>query len=345
MKDNFNSSDRTPKVSIIVPCYNEEDTISLLLNALYDQDYPKDKMEVIIADGMSSDRTRQNIEQSKQFYADLKIDIVDNYKRKIPAGLNRAIEYASGEYLIRIDAHAIPATNYVSKCVIALNNNLGANVGGIWEIKPGKDNWIGRSIALAASHPLGAGDALYRLGGYAQSVDTVPFGAFRRTLFEEVGLYDESLETNEDYEFNTRIRRSGGIIWFDPAIKCTYFARPTFQDLARQYWRYGYWKTRMLRKYPSTLRWRQLLPPIFILSLILFATLAVFYSFARVILMFEIGVYGLCLVFGGLHLAYKNRSLLLLIGIPLALFIMHFTWGSSFLWGVLNLNRSNVHSS
>ena len=127
---------------------------------------------------------------------------------------------------------------------------------------------MAQSIAAAASHPLGVGDALYRHASKASQVDTVPFGAFKRELLALVGFFDESLLTNEDYEFNTRIRKSGGTIWLDPAIRSVYFARPTLAALARQYSRYGFWKWRMLRRYPETLRWRQGLPPLFVLSLL-----------------------------------------------------------------------------
>ncbi len=144
----------------------------------------------------------------------------------------------------------------------------GDNVGGVWEIQPGATTWIARSIAVAAAHPLGVGDAMYRLAATASEVDTVPFGSFRRTLIEQIGGYNESLLTNEDYEFNTRIRQANGRVWLDPSIRSVYFARSTFKELVRQYWRYGYWKWRMLRHFPDTVRWRQALPPLFVLSLV-----------------------------------------------------------------------------
>jgi hypothetical protein len=170
----------------------------------------------------------------------------------------------------------MPYPDYIERSVADLQAGFGENVGGTWEIQPGAQTWVAQSIAAAASHPLGVGDALYRHTDRAAHVDTVPFGAFKRELLALIGFFDESLLTNEDYEFNARIRRSGGKIWLDPSIRSVYFARPTLAKLARQYTRYGFWKWRMLRRYPETLRWRQALPPLFVFSLIGGAVLAIF---------------------------------------------------------------------
>ena len=140
-------------------------------------------------------------------------------------------------------------------------------MGGIWDIQPQGKGWQARAIAAAAAHPFAVGDAYYRFTRAAQEVDTLPFGAFRKSLIERIGAFDEDLLTNEDYEFNVRLRKSGGRIWLDPAIRSVYFARSNLLDLARQYWRYGFWKVRMLRRHPNTIRWRQSLPPLFVLSL------------------------------------------------------------------------------
>ena len=129
-----------------------------------------------------------------------------------------------------------------------------ANVGGVWDIRPGGEGWVARSIAAAVAHRLGAGDAGYRAGARAGEVDTVPFGAFDRRWLERVGAFNEELLTNEDYEYNYRLRQAGGMIWLDPSIRCVYFARPTLSALARQYWRYGFWKAHMLTRYPRSLR-------------------------------------------------------------------------------------------
>jgi glycosyltransferase involved in cell wall biosynthesis len=324
-----------PKVSIIVPCYNEQSTIRLLLEALCEQSYPRAQMEVIVADGLSTDRTREVIAAFQNDVPDLSVRLVENAKRSIPSALNRAIEAARGEILLRLDGHSQPYPDYVANCIAAHQAGRGANVGGVWEIRPGADTWIAKSIAVAAAHPLGVGDALYRHTKQAAEVDTVPFGSFRRILIDQVGFFDESLLTNEDYEFNARIRKSGGKIWLDPSIRSVYFARSTLGDLMRQYWRYGFWKWRMLRRYPGTVRWRQALPPLFVLGLIGLLVLSVFIPMARVLLMAELILYFSILVLAGLQAAFRGRAVSLILGLPLAVAAMHISWGSGFLWSIL----------
>lgn len=317
-----------------MPCYNEQKTIHLLLASIYQQTYPREKIEVIIADGLSTDNTRQEIQSFCEAHLDLSLKVVDNPQRVIPAGLNKALATAEGDIIVRLDAHSVPADDYVQRCVEAIEADRGENVGGLWEIQPGDDTWQARSIASAAAHPLGVGDARYRVGGNAQEVDTVPFGAFQRSLIDMVGFFDENLLTNEDYEFNTRIRQFGGRVWFDPAIRSKYIARSQIGSLARQYWRYGFWKSRMLRRFPGTFRWRQL-PPVFVISLPLLAVLGIWFWWARWILIIEITIYLLALFLVGLQLAIKQRDFAMIWGVPLAIATMHFSWGTAFIWSMI----------
>ena len=329
------------KVSVIVPCYNEQSTIRLLLEALHEQTFPRAEMEVIVADGLSTDGTRDAIAAFQKEFSELSVRVVENTNRSIPAALNRAIEAARGEIIIRMDAHSKPYPDYVANSVSALSKGSGENVGGVWEIRPGAETWIAKSIAAAAAHPLGVGDALYRHTNQAAEVDTVPFGAFYRALIERIGAFDESLLTNEDYEFNVRIRRSGGKIWLDPAIRSVYFARASLGELIRQYWRYGFWKWRMLRRYPNTLRWRQALPPLFVLSVVSLAVLSFFLPFARFLLGVELILYASIMILIGMLAAYRQRKPYLLVGLPLAIFAMHLSWGSGFLWSMFTSNVRN----
>ena len=320
-------------VSIIVPCYNEQATVGLLLEALYAQTYPRQHLEVVIADGMSTDCTRKEIAGFKEAHPGLRVRVVDNAKRTIPAGLNRAIEATEGDYIVRLDAHASPYADYVERCVSELEAGRGDNVGGIWDIQPGEQTWQARSIAAAAAHPLGAGDARYRVGGEPQAVDTVPFGAFHRSLIERIGAFDESLLSNEDYEFNARVRKAGGTVWLNPAIRSKYFARRSFGELTRQYWRYGYWKARMLRRYPETFRWRQL-SGLLVLSFFVLGILALRIPAAGWLLALEVSLYSLALLAAGIQVAFRKRDLALLLGVPLAIAIMHLAWGAAFLWSL-----------
>lgn len=330
------------KVSVIVPCFNEQSTIRLLLEALLQQTFPRVDMEVIIADGMSTDGTRDVIAAFQKDSPDLSVRIVDNTLRSIPSAVNRAIESSRGEIILRLDAHSKPYPDYVANCVKAHEENRGDNVGGVWEIHPSADTWIAKSIAVAAAHPLGVGDAMYRHATRAAEVDTVPFGSFKRSLIDRVGLFDETLLTNEDYEFNARIRKAGGRIWLDPSIRSIYFARSTLLELARQYQRYGFWKWRMLRRYPDTLRWRQALPPLFVLSLLVLGFVSMVFPIARVVLIGELLFYFLIMMFAGIQAALRSGKPYLVAGLPLAISVMHITWGSGLLWSILNAdNKKN----
>jgi GT2 family glycosyltransferase len=259
---------------------------------------------------------------------------VDNQTGTIPAALNQAIAAAEGEIIVRLDAHSVPQPDYVARCMEALEEGKGTNVGGVWQIRAGGEGWMARAIAAAAAHPLGVGDAKYRYAAQAQEVDTVPFGAFRKSLIERIGGFDESLHANEDYEFNARVRAAGGTVWLDPQIKSVYFARATLPALAKQYWRYGFWKVRMLRRYPRTLRWRQALPPLFVLGMLLLAPAslwqpAIWRAFGAAVVS-----YALVMFLIGLQTAWKERSVSHLIGVPLAVATMHFSWGGAFLWSL-----------
>jgi succinoglycan biosynthesis protein ExoA len=324
-----------PTVSIVVPCYNEEGTIGVLLEAILAQTFPRGEIEVVIADALSRDHTRQVIGDFGAAHPELALRVVENARRTIPSGLNLAMGAAHGEFLIRLDAHSIPAPDYVERCVTDLQAGKGTNVGGVWKIRPGATGWIARGIAAAAGHPLGAGDARYRLGAAAGPVDTVPFGAFRRGLLEQVKGFDETLLTNEDYEFNVRIRRSGGVIWLDPLIMSTYFARAKLRELAGQYWRYGFWKSRMLLRYPGTVRWRQAVPPLFVLGASFLGLAALFWAPARLAFVLVAGLYLGAILGAGIWIGVRGRDGMLIPGSALAFATMHLAWGSAFWWSLL----------
>ncbi len=324
-----------PFISIIVPCYNEEAAILHLLDSILAQTYPRAQMELIISDGMSTDATRETIFAFQFEHPDLSIRVVDNTVKTIPAALNQAIKNSRGEIIIRLDAHSMPIPEYVARCVSAHEAGKGANIGGVWEIRPSAKTWIAESIAFAAAHPLGVGDALYRLNAKEGAVDTVPFGSFRRSLLDKIGMFDETLLANEDYEFNARARQAGGVVWLDPSIRSVYFSRGTLSELANQYWRYGFWKFKMLKRYPRTLRWRQALPPLFAASLSALIVLSLFSGLARWLLAAQLILYFSALGLAGLKLALEKRKPFLFIGLPLAISTMHVSWGAGFLWSAL----------
>ena len=320
-----------PQVTVVVPCFNEENTIGGLLAALSRQTFPLDKIEVLVVDGLSQDGTLARIEAFQQEVTDLHVRVVENPKRIIPAALNLGIRHARGEYIIRLDAHSVPHPEYVARSVAGLEQHLGDNVGGVWKIVPSADTWIARAIAAAAAHPMGVGDAKYRYADTPEEVDTVPFGGFRREFLLKMQGFDESLLANEDYELNTRIRQAGGKIWLDPNIQVQYYSRPNLRQLARQYFRYGYWKVEMLRRYPESLRWRQALPPLFVLGILILLVAAVWIPAALWALLSALAVYAAALTLSGVDAALQAKRLSRLLGVPLVIMVMHLSWGSAFL--------------
>jgi glycosyltransferase involved in cell wall biosynthesis len=332
-----------PSVSVIVPCFNEEVTIVQLLTAIHAQDYGIENIEVIIADGFSTDSTRAKIREFQETTPRLRIALIDNPSRKIPSGLNAAIAASQGDFIVRLDAHSAPHPDYISQAMDNLIEGKGWNVGGVWLIQPGAEGWIAESIAEAAGHPLGVGDASYRYVRTEGAVDTVPFGAFRRQLIKEIGGFNDELEANEDYEFNARIRKAGGKIWLDPKIKSNYFARPTLKELARQYARYGYWKWQMLRNHPGTMRLRQAIPPVFVASLILLGLSSIATLWARWLLIIEVVSYVFLLFSVALKKALAKKNPMFMIGIPLAIGTMHVAWGLGFLRSVFSIGKKRSH--
>lgn len=325
-----------PQVSVVIPCYNEAATIGKLLASLEAQTLPKSRFEVVIADGGSTDGTIEEIKNYLELHQDLLVRVIANPARIIPAGLNAAIKASRGSIITRMDAHTLPSANYLELSLRDLEDGKGENVGGVIDILPSADTWIGRSIAVATSHPLGVGDARYRWTTQAGPADTVAFGTFHRELFDRIGYYDESLMINEDYELNTRIRLSGGTVWVDPEIRATYFSRDSLQTLSRQYFSYGFWKFKMLKRYPKSLRWRQALPPIFVFGILMLLLGSTVLEMARILLLAGLAGYLLILTAGSLPAATRKKDWTLTAGIPLAIATMHFSWGSGFLWSILH---------
>lgn len=326
------------EVSVIVPCYNEENTIQLLLQAILEQDYSKEMIEVIIADALSEDHTLEQIKIFSDENPSLRIHVIENNKRTIPAAINLAAKKSRGKYLIRLDAHSIPDKGYISTSVDLLEKEIAQNVGGVWDIRPGNNSCVAKAIARAASHPVGAGDASYRLSGKASFVDTVPFGAFSKDTFEKVGGFNEELLSNEDYEFNVRIRKNGGKIWLDPRIRSQYFARKNFKELAHQYSRYGFWKYQMIRSYPDSIRWRQAVPPLFCLAIYIFGIISFFWPFARIIVASILASYLLILTIIATIEALKKRGFCYMFLI-VAFAVMHLSWGNSFIFSMISRKK------
>ena len=332
---NTASSFNDDTVSVVIPCYNEERFIGKALEQLAGQ-FPSHRYEIIVVDGLSNDRTRDVISEFQKRHPDLRVSIVDNPARNIPTALNLGVGAARGNFIARMDAHAVPCDGYIQRCVELLRTTTAGAVGMPCIVRPGADTQMARAIALAVSHPFGIGDAKYRLGARGpqqESVDTVAFACFRKGLWSEVGGFNEVLLTNEDYEFNYRIRQSGRPVILDRTGHSEYFARTTLRALAEQYWRYGGWKARMIRLQPRSIKMRHLVAPIFVLSLLGLGVASFFWSPARWLLLTELAIYILATMIGASHATSRGRGPLFLM--PPVFATIHLTWGLSFLLHIL----------
>ncbi len=242
---------------------NEQSNIAASLGAVLEQDYPAERLEIVVADGESDDATLAVI---AALPGAERVHVLHNPRRLQGAGLNLAIRASRGEVLIRVDGHAIIAPDYVRACLNALAQTGAMNVGG--PMIPQGLTATGRAIAAATRSRFGV-PAAFHVSRRARFTDTVYLGAWPRETFLRVGLFDETLVANEDYEHNYRIRRAGGRIYLSPAIRSRYIGRQTASELARQYYRYGRGKARMLQRHPASLRARHLLAPAFVLFLAL----------------------------------------------------------------------------
>jgi len=319
-----------PSVSIIIPVWNEEEHISTCLEAVVTQDYEK-IVEVLVIDGGSCDRTREIVSHFAQNYPFIRL--LDNPKTTAPAALNIGIRQATGDIIIRVDGRTIIEPDYVRRCVEALQRTGAGNVGGLQ--RPLADNYIGQAIALTTQSPLAVGDSKFRYAQKEGEVDTVYLGAFPREVFDKVGLYNEELVRNQDYELNYRIRQAGLKVYLDPAIKSWYVNRSTLPDFWNQYFQYGFWKTEMLRRYPASIRWRQLVPPTFVASLLLTGLGGLFAPPLALLFRAIVGAYALLAGIFTLHTAYRHGWRYLPI-LPITFATMHLSWGLGFLWGLVH---------
>jgi succinoglycan biosynthesis protein ExoA len=330
-------------VSVVVPCFNEERYIEEVLKNLARQ-RAAGFFEIVVVDGMSTDGTRAAVRRFAEANPDARVRLVDNPARNIPAALNRGIEAAEGRVIARMDAHAVPAENYLRDCLARLGREGVAVVGMPCRIRPGAETAVALANAAAVSHPFGIGDAKYRTagaGGAAASrlVDTVPFGVFTKELWRQLGGYDEGLLTNEDYDFNYRARRAGGGVLLDTSSYCTYFARPTYAALTRQYFRYGLWKARMVRLHPRSIKPRQLAAPAFVVSLLLLVPASWWLAPARWLLAAGLSAYALLALASALQLARRERDLKIVPLVPLSFLLIHLSWGVGFLLGLARAPR------
>ncbi len=308
---------------MVIPVRNEQEAVvGAIASALGQVGAPV--LEVIVADGASTDGTRAAV--SAMAHDDSRVRLIGNPEGKTPSGLNAAIAAARGDVIVRCDAHSVLPENYVATALRVLAAT-GADVVGGTMRAVGHRFWQ-RAIALALTTPVGVGDAQFRIGDRPGPVDTVYLGVMRRGALVRVGLFDESLERNQDYELNYRIREAGGEVYFDPTLAVDYRPRSNLAALARQYHQYGMWKRLVLRRFPDSLRWRQLAAPLLVVGLV--ASIVLFLVGRPFWAAIVPGVYLLALV-GTAIVELLRRRDVAAVALPLVLPTMHLSWAFGFM--------------
>lgn len=319
-----------PFVSVVMPVYNEAAFITRSLGAIVEQTYPKERMEIIVADGMSIDDTRALITETAANTL-IKISIVDNPGKIAPSGLNCAFARAKGDIIVRVDGHCEIEPDYVANCVAHLTSGKAEGVGG--PIETIGEGIQAKAIALAMSSGFGVGGSAFRtVSDREMYTDTVAFPGYTREMIEKAGPFNEELVRNQDDEYNYRIRKIGGRILLSPDIRSRYYSRSTFRSLWRQYFQYGYWKVRVFQIHPAQMSLRQFVPLAFVLSLI-----------AGIILAFVpgIGIWPLAALAAAYLLANVSaalsvgrRQLALIPLLMLSFAILHLSYGFGFIYGL-----------
>ncbi len=321
---------RAEFVSLIVPIRNEAGFIARTMDAILQQDYPHEQMEILVAVGESTDGTPE-IAAEIAAQTNIPITIIRNPSGIVPTGFNLALRKSRGNIIVRVDGHTLIAGDYVRQCVAALQRTGAENVGG--RMDPIGTNAFGKAVALATSSPFGVGGSRFHYSTGEEWVDTVYLGAWRRDVFDRIGGFDEEQVRNQDDEFNYRIASRGGRILLTPAIKSVYYTRSTAKLLWRQYYQYGYWKVRVVQKHPRQAKARHFVPAGFVLALSLLAGASIFSTAARGAGITVAGLYVVCNLAATVSASKGNRRAFPLIAAAFA--VIHIAYGAGFLMGLI----------
>lgn len=315
-----------PAVSVILPILNEEPYLRDAVRSILSQDY-QGKFEIVLAVAPSRDRTEEIAAELHR--EDPRVIVISNPSGKTAAGLNAALNAATGTIIVRVDGHAQIPTNYISIAVNLLATTGAVNVGGMMAAQ-GVTSFE-KAVAGAMRSPLGVGASRFHTGGAAGEVDTVYLGVFKKEALVAIGGFDERFTRAQDWELNFRLRSNGGSIYFDPRLEVTYRPRSTIAALAKQYFEYGRWRRVVSRRHKGTINYRYLAPPValsgFLISLLMGSFLhSFFYLPAAIYLLFVAG-----------SAVAISRSLIQYIYLLAVIPTMHFAWGAGFITSPKNL--------
>lgn len=322
-----------PTVTIIIPCFNEKNNAYQFFESLRDQICENNIYEILVADGISDDGTRlilQNICKENRL-----IRVIDNANRFVSHGLNMAVKEARGDIIIRMDMHTSYASDYVKNCVELLQSTGAKNVGGAARTKA--SGYIQRANCIAFASKFSVGGAKFHAEEHEGYVDTVPYGCWWKQTLLDIGLFDERLIRNQDDELNYRLVKNGGKIWQSSKIKSWYYPRATIGGIFTQYFQYGYWKVQIFKKHKSLSSWRQLVPALFILSILYFGfagilssnSLVIFYSLTILYLTINLLI--------SVFLCFSKKNAKYMVVLPIIFMMYHFGYGSGYIFGLISL--------
>jgi GT2 family glycosyltransferase len=317
-------------VTIVIPCLNERDYILRCLKSIANQTYPSHLIQTFICDGNSNDGTPEIINDFS--ITNPQFQLLINEQKTTPFALNLGIKKATSDIIIILGAHSELDKDFVLNSITSFDIDPGIMcTGGVLQSE--YENVTSQIIGSAMSSPFGVGNAHFRTGSKNGFVDTVAFGAYKKEIFEKVGLFDEDLIRNQDDEFNYRITSNGYKIYLNSDIKCKYFVRASFLKLFKQYYQYGYWKVFVNKKHKSVTTVRQLIPMMFVLYLFLL-TVSVFLSKPVFIFM---SLFGIAYIFLAFIFAFKKTaSIKFVFGIVFTFFILHISYGLGYLKGIFD---------
>lgn len=320
-------------ITVVCPIYNEEKYISDCIESILSQDYPKDSLEILFVDGMSNDKTRDIVEGYIREYPF--IHLIDNPDRIVPYAMNRGIEVANGDIIIRLDAHAIYPDNYFSELVTKLHELNADNVGAVCRTLPADDSPKCKAIAAALSSSFGMGNSYFRIGAKEiMQVDTVPFGCYRKEVFDKIGLYDIDLIRNQDDELNARLIKNGGKIYLIPYLIVDYFARNTIKKTGKMFYQYGLYKPLVNKKLGSPATIRQFFPLAFVLGLIFGLILSILIKYILISYVVVVTMYFLL----ALMFSLKSYSSISQVMWQIATyFTIHLNYGWGYLVGIYKI--------
>jgi len=323
-------------VSILIPTLNEKNYIVDCIRSVLNFDIPDGyEIEIIVADGMSKDNTRELITTN---FADDQVSIIDNEAVYQANGINKAIQLSKGDFIMRLDAHAIYPKDYLKRCLTLIIETGADNVGGAVLTLRGAENFTAKLVQSLTTHPFGVGDSTFRTGDYKGEVDTVPYGFFRRTIFNKVGLLNEKLIRAQDYEFNRRIKKDGGKIYIDTSIKIKYFNQASLAKFyCKQYFKEAPYNAYMWYLAPYTFTVRHAITAIFTAGIILGFLLLFLHNFFLYAYLGSLFLYGILAVLSAFQQARRYKDVRLLATLPLCFFGFHFIHGLGVLKGCLLL--------